>query len=160
MTPLVILALLALGPIVLLTLLRVNAAFIFLSLCLGDVLVQFVGPDATTVVNSAHSVSNNFVQLGLLLVPVVLTLVFMIRTIKASWLLFNLLPAIGVGLLTTLLVVPLTSPGLHFNLVHSQVWSELQKSEELIVSFSALVCLLFLWRQRPKSAEHGRHHRG
>jgi hypothetical protein len=162
MTPLVVLGALALGPVVLLTLLRVNAAFIFLSVCLGDVLVQFVSDDAMTVVGgtgATHMVSNNIVKLFLLLLPPVLTLLFMVKTLKPSWLLFNLLPAIGVGLLITLLVVPLTSPGLEHNLVASSLWGDLQKSQDLIVGFSALVCLLFLWRQRPKSAgkEHSKH---
>ena len=158
-----ILAALALGPVVLLTLLRVNAAFVFLSLCLGDVLVQFVSNDAITVVGGAgatHAVSNNIVKLFLLLLPPVLTLLFMIKTLKPSWLLFNLLPAIGAGLLLTLLVVPLMSPGLEHNIVASSMWDALQQSQDLIVGFSALVCLLFLWRQRPKPAgkEHGKHH--
>ena len=159
MTPLVVLGALALGPVVILTLLRVNAAFIFLSLCLGDVLAQFVSRDAITVVNGAHSVSANFVILGILLVPVVLTLVFMIRTVHGSGLVLNVLPAIGVGLLTALLVVPLTTPGLHANLVHSQAWSDLQKSQDLIVSFSAFICLLFLWKQRPHEKHHRKHHK-
>ena len=157
MTPLVILGALALGPVAILTLLRVNAAFIFLSLCLGDVLVQFVGHDAISVVNGAHSVSSNYVQLGLLLVPVILTLIFMIRTVKGTWLVLNVLPAIGVGLLTTLLVVPLVSPGLHHNLVASSTWGDLSKAQDLIVSFSALLCLLFLWKQRPHEKRGKRH---
>ncbi len=45
-TPLIFFAVVLLGPAVALTLLRVNAAVVFLSLCLGSVLVQFMGNDA------------------------------------------------------------------------------------------------------------------
>lgn len=159
MTPLVVLSALIIGPAVILALLRVNAAFIFLSLCLGDVLVQFVGNDATTVVGGAHAVSSNYIQLGLLLLPVVLTVLFMVRTVRGSRIILNTLPAVGVGLLLTLLVVPLMSPGLSANIVNSQLWHGVERSQDLIVGFSALVCLLFLWKQRPKSAgkEHAKH---
>lgn len=158
MTPLIVLGALVVGPVVLLTLLRINAAFVFLSLCLGNVLVQFLGKDAITVVGGAHAVSSNYVQLGLLLAPVVLTLLFMARTVRGSRLLLNLLPALGVGLLLALLVVPLLSSGLSANIVRSSVWYDMQKSQDLIVGFSALICLVFLWMQRPKSGgkEHGK----
>ena len=162
MAPLYVLAALTLGPAFFVMLLRVNAAFVFLSLCLGDVLVQFVSNDAITVVGGAsgsYNVSSNIIKLFLLLLPPTLTFVFMVRTMRSSWAFLNLLPALGVGLLVTLLVVPLMTPGLSHNVLASSTWQVIEKSQVLIVTASALVCLLFLWKQRPKSGEHGKRHK-
>jgi hypothetical protein len=155
-------------PVVILLALRVNATLVFLSLCLGDVLVQFVSHDAGSFMSflsnsnfSAHPINDNADAFGLilLLLPVVLTTVFMIRTVSGpTKLLLNLLPAAGVGLVGALLAVPLLSPGLGHNIVDSSIWQQVQRAEDLIVSSSALVCLLVLWLQRPKTG-HGKHHK-
>lgn len=167
MNPAVILGAIVLVPVVLLMVLRVNAALVFLSLCLGSVLVQFTANDADaflTTFSASHTVTsvtttNSNVKIALLVLPVILTTIFMIRTIHgSSRLLLNILPAIGVGLLGALLVVPLLPPNMAHDIVDSSLWSEVQKAQALIVGSSALVCLLVLWLQRPKSGGHKRKH--
>lgn len=166
--PVIALSAIVLGPLVLLMVLRVNAALVFLSLCLGDVLVRFVAGDAGTFLSThadqvpqAASAGNNTVKLILLLIPVVLTTIFMIRTIRGGTrLLLNALPAAGVGLLGALLAVPLLPPGLSHNIVESSLWSQAQRTQGLIVGGSALVCMFVLWLQRPKAGgdrKHGKH---
>jgi hypothetical protein len=169
-TPAIILAAIVLLPVVLLMVLRSNAALVFLSLCLGDVLVQFVAGDTNSFIgffSSSHAVQSvatggSAVKLVLLLLPVVLTMVFMIRTVKGVRLILNILPAAGVGLLGSLLVVPLLSPGLSHSIIGSNLWKEAEKAQDLIVSASAIVCLVVLWLQRPKAGgghgKAGRHH--
>jgi hypothetical protein len=167
MSPEAILGVIVLAPVVLLMLLRVNATLVFLSLCLGDVLVQFTANDASsflTTFNGSHTVtsvttSNSNVKIALLLLPVVLTTVFMIKTIHGnSRLLLNILPAAGVGLLGGLLIVPLLPPSLAHDIIGSSLWNEVQKAQALIVGSSALVCLFVLWLQRPKTGH--RKHKG
>lgn len=172
MTPAITLALIVAVPIVLLMLLRINAVLVFLSLCLGDVLVQFVAGDANTVFTQLHSshvtplihISNDNVKLGLLLLPALLTAIFMIRTIQgASRLLLNALPSAGVGLLGALLIVPLLPSGLSHNIIGSSLWLQVLRTQDLIVGASAVVCLLVLWLQRPKTGhggKHRKHHKG
>jgi hypothetical protein len=167
--PVIALAAIVLGPAVLLMVLRVNAALVFLSLCLGDVLVQFVANDtsefltlhASQIPQQAVSAGNANIKLILLLLPVVLTTIFMIRTIRGTGrLVMNLLPAAGVGLLGALLVVPLLPSGLGQNIVGSSLWLQVQRVQDVIVGASAVVCLLVLWLQRPKSGafrKHGKH---
>lgn len=167
MTPAIILAAIMLVPVVVLMVFRINAALVFLSLCLGDVLVQFVAGDARDFFSllspTGHTIhsDNHMISLGLLLLPTVLTAIFMIRTVRGHGrLLLNTLPAAGVGLLGALLIVPLLPPGLSHNIVKADLWSEVQKAQDLIVGTSALVCLLVLWLQRPKTggSRHGNHH--
>jgi hypothetical protein len=173
MTPLITLALIIFVPVLILMFLRINAVLVFLSICLGDVLVQFVAPDSKTMITTfagsnahlANMLSNN-IDIVLLLLPVVLTAIFMIHTVHGgAKLILNLLPAIGVGLLATLLVIPLLSAGLRHNIVDSSLWAEVERAENLIVGSSSIICLLVLWMQRPKKSgsgegKHGKHGRG
>jgi hypothetical protein len=160
-TPEIILGAIVLVPIVLLMVLRINAALVFLSLCLGDVLVQFVASDANSFTSlfsaspKVQSVANNgsAIQLGLLLLPVLLTALFMIKTVKGAKLAFNVLPAAGVGFLGALLAVPLLSAGTSANITGSSLWVQVTRAQDLIVGTSALVCLLMIWMMRPKHSK-------
>ena len=165
MTPTLILGSIVVLPIIVLLLLRINAALVFLSLCLGDVLVQFVAPDASSFFNlfsanniNTHGAGNNTIKLILLVTPAILTAVFMIRTVKGRMrLLLNILPSAGVGLLGALLVVPLMSKGIQHNIITSSFWDQAQRSQDLIVGSSAMVCMFVLWLQRPKAG--GKHYK-
>jgi len=149
-------------PVVVLFLLRINAALVFLSLCLGDVLVRFVGNDAVSVVagagTSAHT-SGSTIRLVLLLAPAVLTTLFMIKTVRSSMRLVNILPAVATGFLAAVLVVPLLSPSILHQVVTSSLWSQFQSLQAAIVAAGTLICLVFLWMQRPKNHDdkHGKH---
>lgn len=168
MTPTIILSAIVLVPIGLLMALRINAVLVFLSLCLGNVLIQFVAEDANSFMTILQSyqpgqipdADYNITKLILLLLPVVLTAVFMIKTVKGSKLVLNVLPALGVGLLGALLSVPLLGAGLSIDIMNTTLWVEGSKAQNLIVGSSALICLFVLWLQRPKTGDpekHGKH---
>jgi hypothetical protein len=164
MAHLVLLVLAVLAPVVILTILRVDAALVFLSLCLGYVLVQFVSYDAVSLVTSifphASSLSDNTVKLIFLLLPAVLTIIFMFHSVSGTRVILNFLPALGVGLLGVLLLEPLLSSGTRVALESSSLWHNFQQAQTLIVGASSIVSLLFLWMHR-KQGHHGkssRHH--
>jgi hypothetical protein len=166
MDPMIILIILLAAPLLVLMVLRINAAQVFLSLCLGNVLVQFIGPDAGTIMSSATArtpgtmaPSQSYVNLILLLLPVVLTMVIMIHSVRGhAKLAFNLLPALGVSTLGVLLAVPLLSAGLTGAIMQVPLWRELENLQTLILSASTLLCLLFMWMQRPRRAVEGDKH--
>jgi hypothetical protein len=145
-------------PVVALMALRINATLVFLSLCLGNLLVQFVGSDANSVISlaskaGAGSPNQAYVKLGLLLLPVVLTAIFMIKSVRGPKLVWNILPAIGFGLVFTLLLAPLLPAGEAHALTQSSAWTQFARAQTLVVGASTLICLLFLWMQRS-----GHHH--
>lgn len=160
MAPAILIGILAV-PVVLMTVLRINASLVFLSVCLGSVLVRFVGPDALDLMrlfgSKSSTLTESTLQLILLLVPVVLTLLFMIRSVKGGKLVFNVLPAAGASFLLLLLVEPLLSPGLIGTLTSSPLWSQIERSQALVVGASALLCLMFLWLQRPRHESDKKH---
>ncbi len=157
MTPLVLISVLLAGPALLLALLRVNAMMVFLSLCLGVVLVQYVGPEAASTIGILASdgrTSQTAVALFLILTPAACTTVLMIRTVRGKFKLFmNFLIAIAVGVLVALLVEPLLAPEVQASIVTTPVWQYLQKLQTLVIALGAIFSLFFLWLQRPKG--HG-----
>ena len=160
MDPQIMLIVILAAPVVALFILRVNASFVFLSLCLGSVLVQFVGGDASTIASAfgSHapgvSANQSTVNLVLQLLPVVLTTIIMIHSVRGKAKnTFNLLPALGASALVALLTVPLLPYGLTNEIMRTPLWRELENLQTLIISASTLLALLFLWMQRPR-----RHH--
>ena len=162
MTPVIILGLIAFVPVILIMVLRINAALVFLSLCLGNVLVQFTAQDLTALTDTFSAQTpgvisdNNGIRLLLLLLPVVLTMIFMLKTVKGNGkLLANLIPALGVGVLGALLIVPLLPPDISDQVMEVSFWTQTQQFQSYIVGLAASVCLLTVWMQRPK---HGGKH--
>jgi hypothetical protein len=159
--PLAVLIALVAGPVLLLYLLRVNAAFVFLSLCLGNVLVQFSGRDAVSIIAGASTNANvtaSTIKLALLVAPAILTVLFMMGTSKGQKRILNVLPSAASGLLLALLAVPLLPPGLGNSIRSLPVWINTAQLQSGIIAGSTLVCLLFLWMSRPKHA--GEKHKG
>jgi hypothetical protein len=162
MTPLLLFGSLVLVPAVLAILLRINAAVLFMSLCVGEVLVQYVASDtgsfAATFGGHTSNVSESTLRLALLLIPPILTAIFMFHSVHGGpKSLMNVCPAVGVGLLTALLVKPLLSTAFQRTLENSSLWHQFSKAQALVVSVSALFSLLFLWLQRHNSGE-SKHH--
>ena len=161
MSPEVILLGLFAVPVLLLFFLRINAALVFASLCIGGILVKYSGHDAASIVagaaTSAHATSST-IQLGLLLAPAVLMMLFMLNTVSGkSKRLVNIVPALATGLLTVLLVVPLLPPGLSHNVVASSLWQKTLTYQSGVVALGTLVALVFLLLQRPKASHEEKH---
>jgi hypothetical protein len=97
-------------------------------------------------------------HVALLLLPVVLTSIFMLFSVQGRGkVLLNLLPAAGAACLGLLLVEPLLAPGLRHSIEAGPGWHQLTNAQALVVGASALVSLLFLWLQRAaKGSPRGR----
>ena len=140
-------------PLVVLVVLRVNAAMVFLSLCLGYVLVQFVANDADSFINfvapNRASVSASALRLGLLFLPAVLTACITLLSIHGRVrTLINILPAAGVAALAMVLAVPLLTPDVQHTVESLAIWRQASQAQALIIGISSLISLLLLWTQR------------
>lgn len=143
-------------PIIFLLLLRINAAIIFLSLCLGAVLVQYVAPEASSLLwmlsENINRDKEPLLALVLLLAPVIFTMVVMIRTVRGNFKLFlNVLPAVATGVVLALMATPLLPEGLRQPMLQTDVWHQLEKAQTLAVAAGAMLSMLVLWLQRPKA---------
>lgn len=147
------------APVFVMTVLRVNAALVFLSLCLGAVLVEYVAGEANSLVTlfseQAGSASASSIQLALLFAPTIVTLVVTIFSMHGKLKVpLNILPALGASALAILLTVPLLPFGLRFALEEQAIWEHLVKAQALVVGAGAVVSLAFLWTQRRSLKHH------
>jgi len=133
--------------------LRINASLVFLSLCLGAVLVQYVGTEANDLIGlispHAGSASDSTVKFALLLAPAAVTSLVTIFSVHGHLKnVVNLLPAVAAAALLVLLAVPALPPGLSHSLQHQQSWHYLSSFQAMVVAAGAVVSLGFLWTQR------------
>ncbi len=147
------------APVLLFLALRVNAAMVFLSVCLGAVLVDHVAGDANMIVGSfspkTNSLSQTTVELCLLFVPAIITTVIMILSVHGRLkVMLNFFPAAAASMLMVLLAVPMLPRGLAFSLMTQPTWRMLSNAEALVIGVGALVSLFFLWTQRRNFRHH------
>ncbi len=148
-------------PALILVLLRSNAAIVFLSLCAGALLVRFVGDDAGLVgsaVGNNSVITGQYFQVILLLLPAVLSTIFTIGAMNGGKLLFNVVPAIAVGMVGVILTVPLLPSGPHDAITNLSGWWLLEHNKEIVVAVGVLASLVVLWVIHPKHHRR-RHHR-
>ena len=160
MTGLLWLLVLVLLPLILLFILRANAAAVYLSLCLGFVLYFFDSHNASTAAGSlpVHLKSTSLaVNLLLLLGPAVLTMLFMLHSVHGSKKKLNLIPAAFCGLFTALIVVPALPPSIANGILSTSYWHNLSKYQGAVVGIGAVVALAFFWLFSKKK-EAKKHH--
>jgi hypothetical protein len=151
-------------PALVIVILRLNGAMMFLSLCLGAILVQYVGSNANDMLNlispQAGTLSKATINLGLLLLPAIVTGIVTLMSVHGRLrALFNILPALATSSLAVLLAVPMLSPHIAAALETESVWHYISHGESIIVSGGALVSLLSLWTQRGKFKERSSKHK-
>ena len=151
------------APVVLLTLFRINAVMVFLALCLGEVMVRYVAGNAnsllTWIAPNLTVRHTSLVQIGVLLLPVILVSIFSLFSVQGHMrTILNILPALGVGLLGILLIVPLLPPGARFAIQDDALWQQLTRLQSLIIGSSSLLTLFFFWSQRRHLGHHGSRH--
>ncbi len=164
MNPLIVIGLIVAVPAILITLVGANAGMVFLSLCVGSLLSSFVGDAALdmvqTLVSGYNPTTQAFVQLGLLLLPVLLTLLFLGRSVFGSSKLMNLFPAILTGIMILFLAVPLLPEGTRYGIYGTQVWQEIIKYQALFIGAVCLFSLGQLWSNgRPAKDKKSKHKR-
>lgn len=149
------------APAALLVLLRTNAAVVFFSLCAGSLLVRYVGDDAslvgTVVGNNSHAVSQ-YAELILLLLPALAVAIILRKSVSTTKIVFNVIPAIAVGLVGVLLAVPLLPGGVQANIISTEGWKLLEHSQELVLGASVLASVVVLWITRSKLGGSGKKH--
>jgi len=165
MTYLIALAALAVVPVLVILLLKVNGAIAFMSLCLGSVLVRYTSDDVTSIASGLSSRPSHgltqWVSLALLVVPFVLTILFTRKSVSGSKRFINIFPALATGLLVALLVTPLLSSGLQHHLESLQAWKLLSNLQTAVILGGAFFSLAFLLLSHRShhgdEKKHGKH---
>lgn len=151
-----ILAALVIAPGLLAYLLKSNAALGFLALCGGFTVMTLSGGNIEQLVGQTKitALTPNNVALGLLFIPLLITLLASYRSMRdRSRRLLQLVPGLCAGALLAVVAGPILNESLNTNLADSAYWTALQDAEPYIVGAGLLVSLLLIW-----SAGAGKHH--
>lgn len=158
MSPLIILALLFGLPLLLMTILRINPLFVFVSLVTGYLWTQLLGDSSALVVSSVMQGSNSdyIARVGLLLLPFILTLLFLRKTLSKSALPFYFTLLVMDSLLLVAMLLPLLSPGLQGSIYQTSAGDTLRQAHNLIIAGVAAMQLVVMcvFRPRSKSSKH------
>ena len=136
-------------PALLIVLSGTKAALVFMALCVGSVLSTLVGDTALDMVQLfTRSYSQGTlagVKIGLLMLPALLTILFLSRTLAGSKKITNIFPALLTGLMALFLTVPFLPDTAMEGVYSTDVWNQLAQYQPIIVSVAVLLTLGQLW---------------
>lgn len=161
MAPALLLTFIVSVPALITVLLRSDAAVVLLSLTAGDLLVKYVGSDASDALSRATgNDTSGWAYVGLLLLPAILSIIALRKSVSSIKLPINLVTAVAAGLVGVLLVVPLLPPNLSQELTNNFLWNRLDQYRTGIIAGGIGVALVALWLGGHKSGHRKRHHKG
>ncbi len=163
MNPLIVIGLITAVPIVLILLLGANAAIAFLALAAGNLAARYFGDDAIklfqTFSSNTSPVMYSGLRVALLVLPMLLTIIFLRRNVHGAKHLFNLIPTLLTGITTTILVVPLLTDGMKGSIFATSTWEIVAQMQGTIVGVAVVASLLMLWMsQQHGKRDRRRHH--
>jgi hypothetical protein len=147
-------------PVLAALVLRVSAVMIFLSIATGA-LLQRTLHDSTTLALAAivkeGPVSDiaNGILLGL---PVILTLLFLRKSMPRKEILLHVVPLIAAGAALGALVVPLLSEQLIASVKATPYGQAFVQSADVVVAVAAGLNLALAWRTYRHKSDHSKHH--
>jgi len=147
---------------VMLLMLRTNTGVVFLSLCAGTMLLNATGADASLFASSLSSgadISGSVAKIAVLLLPAVITSLFLRKHVSHGQILITFVPAVATAMLGVLLVVPLLSSSVQASVGSTEVWSMLTQYQGTIVTIgivSSIICIVLT----VKKPHHVKHRKG
>jgi hypothetical protein len=160
MEPYIILGVLLGLPLLLGILFRVNTSHLFFSLLAGDLLARYFADDAELVLRMF--VRNGDVaaygKLSLLVLPMVLTAIFLRRSLKRGMILFHLIPLALTGFVFAAFASHLLPFTLMDQIKSIDYGKRLLEGSDTIIGAVVALQLVMLWLlNRP--GEHGKKHK-
>lgn len=131
---------------------RVPATVLFLSILIGKLFAEELSLDAHDVVSGIFpGLSTMYVQAGLLILPVILTIIFLRGSVPKSRILINAVPLLFCLVTLALFINP------YFDVVSKldeQQRIILTDNQNYVVAIAGLVTLLSAWLSRVSSPKH------
>jgi len=158
-----LLIVLILFPAVLSFFLKSNAGLGFLAFCGGFTAITLSGSDIKHLVGQTKitSLTSNNVDIALLLLPLILTLLFTIGSVRTKKLRYlSIIPALCAGGLLAVVAAPMFGSTLQTNLSDSSFWRKLEDIEFYLVAIGLLSSLGLVWAGSfGRKSSHGKKHK-
>lgn len=135
--------------------LRVPSSIAFLSLLIGQLLSTEVDDDIYSLISSMMNVPDTrYVQIGLLVAPLVLTVLILHGRVAKSKVFIEAIPLLLLSALTLVLLSPLLDP--LNNLLQTVTNNQLTAYKSIIVVAASASGLVSAWLSYPKAAHLGK----
>jgi len=134
---------------------------LFTSVAVGDLLMRYMGENATLVVAGAYRGANADIiaKLGLLLIPVVLTLFFGHNSLSKAKTVLHLVPIIATGIVLSLLILTQMPNGFQNSVYNSKYGSQIKENQDLAIATAGVASLVVAWITNETSkTRHGKKH--
>lgn len=161
MDALILLAAIAVVPIILGLVLRVHAVLLFVSITAGYLLVNYVADDASLVLDTFARSSHNtlYAQLAVLLIPVILTFILLRKTMPKSATVLHLPLLVANGLALAAMILPLLDSGAQEKIFANEYGVMLRDFQDVVVVVAASMALIVMWLTfRHKEDKKKKHH--
>lgn len=147
-------------PLVLGLIFRVNTSFLFFSMLAGELLSRYFADDAELVIRLVvrNPAIQPYVELGLLLAPVILTALFLRKTLSKGRMIIYVIPYLITGFVLAAFALPMLPEPLQDQTRTVQVGERLLEGHETIVGAVVFVQLVTLWAMN-RTHEHGKKHK-
>lgn len=158
MTELLVLAAIAGIIWIALLFLRVPSSIAFFSLLVGQLLATEAGADVYDFVGSLLRIPElRYIQITLLLLPLLLTILFLRGSVSKAKLLIEIVPCLFVALVVLLLLYPLI-PELQ-NAANNATGRKIEDLKGVIIIAASVSGLISAWASYPRhhSGKHGKH---
>ncbi|MCA9333082.1 hypothetical protein KDA00_04390 [Candidatus Saccharibacteria bacterium] len=162
MPPLVYLIIIAGAPVLLGILLRVNSLYLYTSVIVGELLVRVVGDDASLAISGfiRGQYSQMMASLFLLLLPLVVTILLLRKTLPRTQILIQLPALIATGASLYIFTVPLLTGGVIGAILLSPIGKSVNSAQDVIIAASGIVAVSTMWvTNRHHNHKHGKHHK-
>lgn len=149
-------------PILLNVGLRVRPTYLFISIVTGYLLATYFGDSAELAFGAFVHVANPgvVIRIALLLLPVVLTWLFMRGTLRASAVPVQLVLLVANGILLVSFILPLMTHGMQQSIYSTNIGNNLRRASDVVIPAVAGLHCLFMWIGRPRHHEKHGHLRG
>ncbi len=139
---------------------RVSVASLFLALLCGDLLQRYFRDDTTLALRTAvrNPTVQQYVGLAILVLPILLTTLFLHHTLTKGKTLLNVIPLAICGIVFAAFAAPLLPGGLQSQLGTTEAGRLLQQSTDLIIGAMVGLQLIFLWIFGRANEKHGKKH--
>ncbi len=161
MMPLILMALIVALPVILGILFRVSSVYIFVSIAVGELLVKFLGVDAGLVASGFIKGQNGptIAYVLMLIVPLVMTALFLKGSLPHSKLPLHIVPLIAVGLMFLVFMIPLLPSGVQQQVFTTKPGEIFKKTQDLVVAVTGVIILLTMWATSRHHQKHNKHHK-
>lgn len=162
MHPLIILALTAGVPTLLALVLRVSAVHFFLSIATGSLFVTHLGDDTSLALDMMMRGQNNVLiaSMGLLLVPVLLTILFLRKSATKNTVFLHVVPLVLSGLALGVLLLPFFDSNAQAQIFQSFYGDKFKDAQDVIIGLAGLSVLALAWLTgKPRVGKHAKHHK-